>query len=178
MWGRWKCLKMVEVFYRYLLCSILFGPECNLQNGLIQSRYHCYNRAIAESVKYRDKNMGIHVFLISLIPNVAIDFFSFMICHSNDVVLVSGINRHLYLSQQTRWAQCAVWCRAMWAICIFSRSSFSTCDLLIRLIRCVCVLWLMLSIILLIRNRLIHIAMLFFARCIICMYENMNLFCL
>lgn len=36
MWGCWKCLRIFQVFYRYLLCSILFNPECKLQNALIQ----------------------------------------------------------------------------------------------------------------------------------------------
>lgn len=104
--------------------------------------------------------MGIHVFFISLIPNVAINFFSFKICHSNDVVLDNGINRHLFLSQQTWWAQVnALPCEPGGAALLDLYISAEAASAPVTSSSDVSVL--MLSIILLVRNWLIHIAMLF-----------------
>lgn len=55
-----------------------------------------------------------------------------------------------------------------------NRSSFSTCDLLIRLIRCIFVPWLKFAIILLLRNWLVHIAILFCVFCLILFKDMMQ----
>lgn len=138
MWGGWKCLKTVKVFHRYLLCSILFSPECNLQNALIQ---------LTNPRDYQWSHIRICTLQRQEHGNPLIPHQSHSKCRHQPFFFHDWSQQWCRSCQWLKQTRILVTANLVSPECslmpcepflYFSRSSFSTCDLLIRLIRCLC----------------------------------------